>query len=126
MQCIALLIGVLSVVSGAFDRFLTKTFSNSENQVSAFTRRTEETSARQYFQFYGYLSQQQNMMLDFVRTATYQKAFLQNRIDFIDKIVVDIGAGSGILSFFAIQAGAKHVYAIEASSIVNQCQVKVI
>jgi histone-arginine methyltransferase CARM1 len=114
-----------AAVSGAFDRFLTKTFSNSENQVSAFTRRTEETSARQYFQFYGYLSQQQNMMLDFVRTATYQKAFLQNRIDFIDKIVVDIGAGSGILSFFAIQAGAKHVYAIEASSIVNQCQALV-
>ena len=30
---------------------------------------------------------------------------------------------SGILSFFAIQAGARRVYAIEASSIVKQCQV---
>ena len=29
---------------------------------SVFTLRTEEASAKQYFQFYGYLSQQQNMM----------------------------------------------------------------
>ena len=27
-----------------------------------FSLRTEEASAKQYFQFYGYLSQQQNMM----------------------------------------------------------------
>jgi histone-arginine methyltransferase CARM1 len=29
---------------------------------SIFNLRTEEASAKQYFQFYGYLSQQQNMM----------------------------------------------------------------
>ena len=29
---------------------------------STFSLRTEEASAAQYFQFYGYLSQQQNMM----------------------------------------------------------------
>ena len=29
---------------------------------SVFNLRTEDTSAKQYFQFYGYLSQQQNMM----------------------------------------------------------------
>ena len=30
--------------------------------LSVFSLRTEEASAKQYFQFYGYLSQQQNMM----------------------------------------------------------------
>ena len=30
---------------------------------SVFSLRTEEGSAKQYFQFYGFLSQQQNMML---------------------------------------------------------------
>lgn len=71
----------------------------------------------QYFQFYGYLSQQQNMMQDYIRTSTYQRAILGNLSDFKDKVVLDVGAGSGILSFFAIQAGAKKVYAVEASNM---------
>ena len=78
-------------------------------QVSVFKDRTEDSSAMQYFQFYGYLSQQQNMMQDYIRTSTYQKAILSNLTDFRDKIVLDVGAGSGILSFFAQQAGAKKV-----------------
>ncbi len=69
----------------------------------------------QYFQFYGYLSQQQNMMQDYIRTSTYQRAILANMTDFREKVVLDVGAGSGILSFFAQQAGAKKVYAVEGS-----------
>lgn len=49
---------------------------------SVFSERTEESSASQYFQFYGYLSQQQNMMQDYVRTSTYQRAILGNTADF--------------------------------------------
>uniref|UniRef100_A0A8D0W5T5 Histone-arginine methyltransferase CARM1 n=1 Tax=Sus scrofa TaxID=9823 RepID=A0A8D0W5T5_PIG len=55
---------------------------------SVFSERTEESSAVQYFQFYGYLSQQQNMMQDYVRTGTYQRAILQNHTDFKDKVLV--------------------------------------
>lgn len=89
---------------------------------SVFSQRTDESSASQYFQFYGYLSQQQNMMQDYVRTSTYQKAILGNLNDFKGKIVMDVGAGSGILSFFAVQAGADKVYAIEASNMANFAQ----
>lgn len=89
---------------------------------SVFSERTDESSASQYFQFYGYLSQQQNMMQDYVRTSTYQKAILGNLNDFKGKIVMDVGAGSGILSFFAVQAGADKVYAIEASNMANFAQ----
>lgn len=93
--------------------------------VSAFNERTEESSAMQYFQFYGYLSQQQNMMQDYIRTSTYQRAILGNLSDFKDKVVLDVGAGSGILSFFAIQAGAKKVYAVEASNMANHAALLV-
>lgn len=93
---------------------------------SAFSQRTDESSASQYFQFYGYLSQQQNMMQDYVRTSTYQKAILGNPIDFQNKVVLDVGAGSGILSFFAVQAGAKRVYAIEASNMAQYAQLLVL
>ncbi|XP_074644014.1 histone-arginine methyltransferase CARM1-like isoform X2 [Tubulanus polymorphus] len=92
---------------------------------SVFTQRTEDASAVQYFQFYGYLSQQQNMMQDYIRTSTYQKAMIANINDFRDKVVLDVGAGSGILSFFAVQAGAKKVYAIEASSMATHCEMLV-
>ncbi|XP_055377423.1 histone-arginine methyltransferase CARMER isoform X2 [Condylostylus longicornis] len=89
---------------------------------SVFSQRTEESSASQYFQFYGYLSQQQNMMQDYVRTSTYQRAILGNLSDFNNKVVLDVGAGSGILSFFAVQAGAAKVYAIEASNMAQYAQ----
>ncbi|XP_039258312.1 histone-arginine methyltransferase CARM1-like [Styela clava] len=97
-------------------RFSSLVEFNSKSQ-SVFDRRTEDSSAVQYFQFYGYLSQQQNMMQDYIRTGTYQKAMLQNYINFRDKVVLDVGAGSGILSFFAMQAGARKVYAVEASTM---------
>uniref|UniRef100_A0A7N9IAF3 Histone-arginine methyltransferase CARM1 n=1 Tax=Macaca fascicularis TaxID=9541 RepID=A0A7N9IAF3_MACFA len=92
---------------------------------SVFSERTEESSAVQYFQFYGYLSQQQNMMQDYVRTGTYQRAILQNHTDFKDKIVLDVGCGSGILSFFAAQAGARKIYAVEASTMAQHAEVLV-
>ncbi|KAK1877907.1 Histone-arginine methyltransferase CARM1 [Dissostichus eleginoides] len=95
------------------------------NERSVFSDRTEDSSAVQYFQFYGYLSQQQNMMQDYVRTGTYQRAILQNHTDFKDKVVLDVGCGSGILSFFAAQAGARKVYAVEASTMAQHAEVLV-
>jgi hypothetical protein len=38
------------------------------------------------------------------------------------QIVLDVGCGTGILSMFAAQAGAKHVYAVDCSSIIEQAQ----
>ncbi|KAI0984340.1 hypothetical protein GJ496_003977 [Pomphorhynchus laevis] len=99
--------------------------NKSHGELSLFDRRTDDASASQYFQFYGYLSQQQNMMQDFIRTSTYQRAILDNHADFSDKIVLDVGAGSGILSFFAVQAGARKVYAIEASAIAAHAEALV-
>jgi len=57
------------------------------------------------------------MLKDDVRTKAYQRAIVNNKNDFKDKIVLDIGAGTGILSIFAARAGAKHVYAVENAEI---------
>lgn len=59
------------------------------------------------------------MLKDRVRTIAYQRAIENNPNDFKDKIVLDIGAGTGILSIFAARAGAKHVYAIENAEIAH-------
>ncbi|XP_020220631.1 probable histone-arginine methyltransferase 1.3 [Cajanus cajan] len=84
---------------------------------SKFDEKIESSSAKMYFHYYGQLLHQQNMLQDYVRTGTYYAAVMENRADFIGRVVVDVGAGSGILSLFAAQAGAKHVYAVEASEM---------
>ncbi len=69
-----------------------------------------------FTQFYGQLLHQGNMLADHVRTSTYQQAFMKNaELNFKDKVVLDVGTGTGILAFFAIQCGARKVYAVEAS-----------
>jgi predicted RNA methylase len=57
------------------------------------------------------------MLKDEVRTNAFRDAIEGNPDAFKDKIVLDVGAGTGILSIFAARAGAKHVYAVEASDI---------
>lgn len=56
------------------------------------------------------------MIKDRARTDTYLlKVIKENESLFKDKIVLDVGAGTGILSIYAARAGAKHVYAVENS-----------
>ncbi|KAJ1839214.1 hypothetical protein LPJ73_006838, partial [Coemansia sp. RSA 2703] len=76
-----------------------------------------------YFQYYSQL-QHQNMLQDHVRTSAYHSAITFNGPSlFRDRLVMDVGAGSGILSFFAAQAGAKHIYAVEASGMARKMQL---
>ncbi|XP_062468481.1 histone-arginine methyltransferase CARM1-like isoform X4 [Pezoporus occidentalis] len=63
---------------------------NKNKEGSAFSQRTDEASALQYFQ-----------------------------------VVLDVGCGSGILSFFAVQAGARKVYAVEASTVAKHAELLV-
>nr|GME17866.1 probable histone-arginine methyltransferase 1.3 [Ipomoea batatas] len=73
---------------------------------SKFDDKIEASSAKMYFHYYGQLLHQQNMLQDYVRTGTYYAAVIENRSDFNGRVVVDVGAGSGILSLFAAQVAS--------------------
>ncbi|CAN6997439.1 unnamed protein product [Brassica oleracea var. botrytis] len=57
---------------------------------------------------------------DRARTETYKEAIMQHQSFIQGKVVVDVGCGTGILSIFCAQAGAKRVYAVDASDIAVQ------
>ena len=69
---------------------------------------------------YAHLQIHREMLQDKTRTGSYKKAIMDHADEcFKDKVVLDVGCGTGILSFFAAQAGAKRVYAVDASDIVH-------
>lgn len=70
------------------------------------------TSKDYYFDSYAHYSIHEEMLKDDIRTGTYKNAILMNRHIFKDKVVLDVGCGTGILSMFAAQAGAKHVIGV--------------
>lgn len=59
------------------------------------------------------------MLKDKPRQRAYKDAIFSNKELFQGKIVLDVGAGTGILSIWCAKAGAKKVYAVEASNLSN-------
>lgn len=82
----------------------------------------DRTSKDYYFDSYAHHAIHEEMLKDEVRTRTYEMAIKHNEHLFRDKIVLDVGCGTGILSMFASQVGAKHVYAVDCSSIAIQAR----
>ena len=85
-------------------------------------KKDDHTSRDYYFDSYAHHAIHEEMLKDEVRTKTYQRAIMDNTHLFKDKIVMDVGCGTSILSMFAVQAGAKHVYAVDCSSIIEQAK----
>jgi protein arginine N-methyltransferase 1 len=124
-----------------------KEHSRSSSSISVdevATSDEDRTSKDYYFDSYAHHAIHEEMLKDEVRTRTYEMAIMQNKHLFQDKvrrelgrsqdclasnhsliaistqIVLDVGCGTGILSMFAAQAGAKHVYAVDCSTIIEQ------
>jgi len=73
-----------------------------------------------YFHSYAHVGIHEEMIKDRVRTETYRAAIMHHQQYIAGKVVLDVGCGTGILSIFCAQAGAKRVYAVDASDIAVQ------
>ncbi len=70
-----------------------------------------------------HLSSHHLLLQDRVRNETFRRAIRQ--VVRPGDLVLDIGAGTGILSAFALQAGARHVYLVESTDIIS-CAGKIL
>lgn len=81
------------------------------------------TSKDYYADSYAHFGIHEEMLKDEVRTLSYRNAIQNNPHLFKDKIVLDVGCGTGILSMFASRAGARKVIGVDMSNIIDQAKV---
>ncbi|KAL9224009.1 hypothetical protein vseg_000085 [Gypsophila vaccaria] len=77
----------------------------------------KEVDFANYFSTYAFLYHQKQMLSDHVRMDAYYNSIFLNKHHFVGKTVLDVGTGSGILAIWAAQAGARKVYAVEATKM---------
>jgi len=78
-----------------------------------------------YFNSYAQNDIHEQMLKDRVRTEGYRDFIYENKDVFKDKVVLDIGCGTGILSMFAARAGAKTVISVDNSAIIEKARANV-
>jgi type I protein arginine methyltransferase len=76
-----------------------------------------------YFSSYASNTIHETMLKDTVRTNAYRDFIYDNKHLFRDKTILDLGCGTGILSLFCARAGARHIYAVDNSPIINQARI---
>lgn len=86
----------------------------SQNVIETLTEDEDDA----YFGSYAHFSIHEEMLKDKVRTESYRDFMYQNKDLFRDKVVLDVGCGTGILSMFAARSGAKQVISVDQSDVV--------
>ena len=92
------------------DEFVNAT---DEGEIPSFNgdEKAKASDFANYFCSYAQLYHQKQMLADHNRMAAYHSAIMGNPNVFKDKVVMDVGTGSGILAVWCAQAGARKVYA---------------
>jgi protein arginine N-methyltransferase 3 len=75
-----------------------------------------------YFDSYSFNDIHQVMLQDTVRTEAYRDFIYENKHLFAGKTIMDVGCGTGILSMFCAKAGAKQVFAMDNSAIIDKAR----
>lgn len=77
---------------------------------------------RDYFGGYSTRNIHELMLRDTIRTEAYRDFMYKSGLLFKDKVVLDVGCGTGILSMFAAKMGAKMVIGVDAADIVHKAR----
>ncbi|KAK3585529.1 hypothetical protein CHS0354_022937 [Potamilus streckersoni] len=101
-------------------RLSAKEIVMSPDQSQNTLQNLQEDEDEAYFSGYSHFSIHETMLKDRVRTESYRDFMYKNPVLFQDKVVLDVGCGTGILSMFAAKAGARHVIAVDRSDIIYQ------
>lgn len=78
-----------------------------------------------YFNSYAHNEIHEQMLKDTARTEAYRDFCYENKDIFKDKVVLDVGCGTGILSMFAARAGAKRVISVDNSDIIEKAKLNI-
>jgi protein arginine N-methyltransferase 1 len=95
---------------------------NGEIPTYKGSEKAKATDFANYFCSYAQLYHQKQMLVDHNRMAAYHHAIAGNADIFKDKVVMDVGTGSGILAAWAAQAGARKVYAVEYTDMAKHAK----
>lgn len=100
-----------------YEAALSKNLPEEVEMIDANNDRDER-----YFESYKGNSIHREMIEDRVRTESYRNFILNHPDVFKGKTVLDVGCGTGVLSMFCAQAGAKKVFAVDNSDIVHRAR----
>mmetsp|Transcript_28283 Transcript_28283/g.43825 ORF Transcript_28283/g.43825 Transcript_28283/m.43825 type:complete len:341 (-) Transcript_28283:9-1031(-) len=75
-----------------------------------------------YFDSYAHYGIHESMLKDSHRTESYRDAIFRNAHLFKDKVVLDVGCGTGILALLCAKSGARKVFAVDCSDIAKQAK----
>ncbi|KAK1732387.1 protein arginine N-methyltransferase PRMT10 [Skeletonema marinoi] len=99
--------------------------NDDDDTIPTFHTQDEQQKASDYanyFSAYADLHHQKIMLTDTHRMTAYHDAIMKNQHVFRDKVVMDVGSGSGILAVWAAKAGAKRVYAVEYTDMAKHAR----
>lgn len=95
--------------------------SEAPMNISKTSNKIQDADA-DYFTSYAYNGIHESMLKDSIRTDSYRDFVYENKHVFKDKVVLDVGCGTGILSMFCAKAGAKKVIAVDNSNIIDRAK----
>ncbi|KAL4935422.1 hypothetical protein BDV06DRAFT_207069 [Aspergillus oleicola] len=96
--------------------------ASTPGQSASRTANKAEEIDSDYFSSYAYNGIHESMLKDTIRTDSYRDFVYENKHVFKDKVVLDVGCGTGILSMFCAKAGARKVISVDNSNIIDRAK----